>query len=135
MHRLGLSETLLVFPEHAVFLGDAPDYHGLKRRHPEKKLVMEVSSAEAALRAAEAGADVLQLEKLPPEAVADVVRRVSSLPSRPLVAAAGGINETNAAAYAATGCAVLVTSAPYFSGPMDVKVVISPLDDSAGERP
>jgi molybdenum transport protein len=135
MHRLGLSETLLVFPEHAVFLGDAPDYHGLKRRHPEKKLVVEVSSVEAALAAAEAGADVLQLEKLPPEAVADVVRLVSVLPSRPLVAAAGGINETNAAAYAATGCAVLVTSAPYFSGPMDVKVVIFPIEDFAGERP
>jgi molybdenum transport protein len=135
MHRLGLSETLLVFPEHAVFLNDnAPDFLGLKRRHPEKKLVVEVSSMEEALVAAEAGADVLQLEKLPPEAVGEVVRRVSTLPSRPLVAAAGGINEANAAAYAATGCAVLVTSAPYFSGPADVKVVISAMNDAHGER-
>ena len=61
----------------------------------------------------------------------------ASLPCRhgPLVAAAGGISETNAAAYAVTGCAVLVTSAPYFSGPTDVKVVISRIEDSAGERP
>jgi molybdenum transport protein len=136
MHRLGLSETLLVFPEHAVFLEGAPDFHGLKRRHPEKKLVVEVSSVEAALAAAEAGADVLQLEKLPPDAVAEVVRRVSVMPQHPLVAAAGGINEANAAAYTATGCAVLVTSAPYFSGPADVKVVISAIaaENFAGER-
>ena len=136
MHRLGLSETLLVFPEHAVFLNGAPDFHALKRRYPEKKLVVEVSSMEEALVAAEAGADVLQLEKLSPDAVAEVVRRVSVLPSPPLVAAAGGINEVNAAAYAATGCAVLVTSAPYFSGPADVKVVISAIaaEGFAGER-
>jgi molybdenum transport protein len=91
---------------------------------------------EAALVAAEAGADVLQLEKLTPESVGEVVRRVSVLPSRPLVAAAAGINEANAAAYAATGCAVLVTSAPYFSGPADVKVVISAIaaENFAGER-
>jgi len=134
MHRLGLSETLLVFPEHAAFLEGAPDFHGLKRRYPEKKLVVEVSSMEEALAAAEAGADVLQLEKLPPEAVREVVRRVSSLPSRPLVAAAGGINEANAAVYATTGCAVLVTSAPYFAGPADVKVIISAMNDAHGER-
>ena len=48
---------------------------------------------------------------------------------------AGGINEANAAAYAATGCAILVTSAPYFAGPADVKVVISATENTAGERP
>ena len=37
------------------------------------------------------------------------------------VAATGGINEDNAEAYAATGVDVLVTSAPYFAPPLDVK--------------
>lgn len=130
MHRLGLSETLLVFPEHRVFLDGAPDLRGLKHRHPERKLVVEVASVADAVAAAEAGADVLQLEKLAPEAVAETVRRVAGLDPVPLVAAAGGINEANAAAYAATGCAVLVTSAPYSAGPADVQVVITGSGDS-----
>jgi len=133
MHRLGLSETLLVFPEHAVFFDGPPDLRTLKRRHPEKKLVVEVASADDALAAAEAGADVLQLEKLAPDEVADIVRRTAGLTPAPVIAAAGGINESNAAAYAATGCAVLVTSAPYFAGPVDVKVAMSALARSSGD--
>ena len=41
--------------------------------------------------------------------------------------AAGGINAGNAAAYAATGCAALVTSAPYRAPPVDIAVTIEPL--------
>lgn len=39
--------------------------------------------------------------------------------------AAGGVNAGNAAAYAATGVDILVTSAPYFAAPGDVKVVLA----------
>jgi molybdenum transport protein len=131
MHRLGLSETLLVFPEHTVFLEAGAGFHALKRRHPERKLVVEVASVDAAVAAADAGADVLQLEKLSPNAVAEVVRRVAGMTPVPLVAAAGGITESNAAAYAATGCAILVTSAPYFAGPADVQIVITKSGDLA----
>ena len=45
----------------------------------------------------------------------------------PLIMAAGGINAGNAAAYAATGCAALVTSAPYRAPPLDIAVSIEPL--------
>jgi molybdenum transport protein len=39
MHRLGLSETVLVFPEHRAFLGDEPlreTVRRLRRAAPEK---------------------------------------------------------------------------------------------------
>src|SRR5262245_32893243 len=55
MHRLGLSETVLVFPEHRAFLGDEPLFEAVARLHqaaPEKKLVVEVTTIEAALSAA-----------------------------------------------------------------------------------
>ncbi|MBK1622156.1 ModD protein [Afifella marina] len=126
IHRLGLSETILVFPEHRVFLGD--DIEGwmtaLKRHAPEKKIVVESDDLDEAEALAKAGADVIQLEKLEPEAVAEMVRRVADLTPRPVVAMAGGVNEANAARYAATGCDVLVTSAPYFGRPSDVKITI-----------
>lgn len=72
LHRLGLSETLLVFDEHRLFLDEDPTTTilRLKAAEPEKKIVVEVAEVDEALRWAQAGADVLQLEKFAPERVA-----------------------------------------------------------------
>ena len=129
MHRLGLSETVLVFPEHRGFLGEeklAATVGRLRQAGPEKKLVIEVTSVEAALAAAEAGFDVVQLEKFAPPDVAMLVERLRSTPRRPVVAVAGGVNAGNAAAYAQAGADVLVTSSPYLAKPRDVQVRIRP---------
>ncbi len=128
MHRLGLSETVLVFPEHRAFLGGLDGFlaelAGLKRRLPEKKVVVETASADEAVVLARHGADVIQLEKLPPDRVRRVVEQVQGFSPAPVIAAAGGVNEANAADYAATGCRLLVTSAPYWARPADVKVTV-----------
>lgn len=129
-HRLGLSETILIFPEHRVFLKGENPIPALRAHHPEKKVVAEVATIADALELAAAGADVLQLEKFEPAAVADLLARLPR--PRPLIAAAGGINEDNAAAYAATGADILVTSAPYAAKPADVKVVISAVSSPSG---
>ena len=125
MHRLGLSETLLVFAEHRLFLGESPDQTiaRLRQTQPEKKIVVEVSSLEEALRWTAAGCDVLQLEKFTPEAVAACRLALDREPSRPLLAAAGGVRADNAAAYVAAGADFLVTSAPYTAQPKDVQVI------------
>ena len=128
MHRLGLSETILVFPEHRVFLGDEPLYataERLRASAPEKKLVVEVTSVAEALEAAEAPFDVIQLEKFSPEQVVEVVRTLRFSSRDPKIAAAGGINAGNAADYARAGAHILVTSAPYLAPPKDVSVSIS----------
>lgn len=126
MHRLGLSETLLVFAEHRMFLDEAPGQTiaRLKRRQPEKKVVVEVGSVAEARLWAEAGADVLQLEKFSPEQVAES-RTATADFSHLLLAAAGGINANNAATYVQAGADLLVTSAPYSAPPRDVQVVFS----------
>jgi len=129
MHRLGLSETVLVFPEHRGFLGDEPlaeTVQRLRRAAPEKKLVIEVTTIEAAIAAAEAGFDVVQLEKFAPSDVATLVRLLGGAKRRPVVAVAGGVNAANAATYAQTGADILVTSAPYLAKPRDVQVRIHP---------
>lgn len=126
-HRLGLSETLLVFPEHRAFLSDpVAALRDLRRRAPEKKLVVEVTSRAEADALLAAGPDVLQCEKMTVEAVGDLVRAVAGLPVRPLVAVAGGVTAANAAHYAATGADILVTSAPYSAPPADVQVTLVP---------
>jgi molybdenum transport protein len=129
MHRLGLSETVLVFPEHRGFLGEeklAATVERLRRVGPEKKLVIEVTGVEAAVAAAEAGFDVVQLEKFTPPDVATLVERLRSARRRPVIAVAGGVNSGNAAAYAQAGADVLVTSSPHLAKPRDVQVRIRP---------
>jgi molybdenum transport protein len=133
MHRLGLSETVLVFPEHRAFLGEEMLYESverLRRAAPEKKLVIEVNTIEAAIIAAAAGFDVVQAEKMAPSEFASLVARMASMASirqRPVVAAAGGIHSGNVAAYAQAGADVVVTSSPYLARPRDVQVRIGPL--------
>lgn len=136
VHRLGLSETVLIFPEHRAFLGDetlAQTVARLRQATPETMLVIEVTSHAEALAAADAGFDVIQVEKFSPQKTGEVVAALKSrdLPSakRPLVAAAGGITSENAADYARAGADVLVTSAPYRGRPRDVQVRIAPSQD------
>ncbi|HVZ52131.1 MAG TPA: ModD protein [Pseudolabrys sp.] len=131
MHRLGLSETILVFPEHRVFIddGDAVAAMAALRRHsPEKKLVCEVDSVSEGRAAAEAGFDVIQAEKFSPDMIAQLSQNIAVMMPRPLVAAAGGVNADNAAAYALAGADILVTSWPYTARPADVAVQILAVD-------
>jgi molybdenum transport protein len=124
MHRLGLSETLLVFAEHRLFLAETPAQTVARVKHaePEKKLVVEVANIAEALIWGQAGADVLQLEKFSPADVAACRRAASVDFPHVLLAAAGGMRADNAAAYAAAGADLLVTSAPYTAPPRDVAV-------------
>jgi molybdenum transport protein len=128
LHRTGLSDSVLLFPEHRNLAGTADglaqQIATLKRHCPERSVVVEVTAIAEALEAERCGADVLQLEKFPPDRVAELVH---SLPpgTRTKVIAAGGINAANAADYARSGAEVLVTSAPYYAKPADVKVSIT----------
>jgi molybdenum transport protein len=127
-HRLGLSETILVFAEHRAFLPGA-DYKELgarlRREAPEKKLGIEVGSVAEAREAIEAGFDIVQLEKLPPADVAAVARFARAVSSQAIVAAAGGIGPSNAREYAEAGAGLIVSSWPYTAKPADVAVTIA----------
>ena len=133
-HRLGISDTLLVFAEHRAFLGGLPAGQAvarLKQAWPERQVVVEVADEDEAVLWMEAGADVIQLEKCPPQTVAQVVARAATQAGRhgsngPLIAVAGGVNAGNAEAYARTGARILVSSAPYQGAPRDVAVSLEP---------
>jgi molybdenum transport protein len=125
MHRLGLSETILVFPEHLAFLPGVTLEEvatKLRRQAPEKKLAFEARDMDEALAAARAGFHLIQAEKFSPEAISRVAGALRALPDRPLLAAAGGVKRDNARAYAAAGADILVTSSPYSALPRDVAV-------------
>lgn len=126
-HRLGLGETILIFPEHRAFLAGltAKDIVALARRAaPEKKIVVELEAIADAVTFAEAGADVIQAEKFTPDRLAALRCELERFSPRPRIAAAGGVNAGNAAAYAAAGADILVTSAPFWAKPRDIAVRI-----------
>ncbi len=133
-HRLGLSETILIFKEHLTFLGGMPELlellPELKHRFQECKIGMEVETASEAWAIAEAGVDIIQFDKV---SCADLKALVPSLkhqyPSVKL-AAAGGINLDNVREYASTGVDLLVTSYPYFGKPADIGVKMLNLEST-----
>lgn len=127
-HRLGLSESILVFEYHRVFFPNddafATVLRKMKKMNPEKKIVIEAETHDDALKFAAMGADILQLEKMPLTKLADAVRILHTDYPHITLIATGGISAKNIAEYAATGVDMIVTSSPYNAQPADVKVRI-----------
>lgn len=129
LHRCGTAETVLLFANHRRFFPQPFDWKKhvaqLRRHAPEKKIVVEADNAAEMEEALAAQPDAIQCDKFSPEdlrACCALVRQSGF--SCPLFAA-GGINESNVAEFAATGVSLLVTSFPYYAGPADISVVMS----------
>lgn len=129
-HRLGLSETVLVFDHHIAFLGGFDAFIGrlpeVKRRCVEKKLFVEAGEEQARILA-RAGVDGIQFDKVPVERLASLVEELRAIDPHLTLIAAGGINPGNAAAYAATGVDGLATTAPFSAKPLDMSVRMRPV--------
>ena len=124
-HRMGLSESVLVFDQHRVFI---PDFEKrlteAKKADPERKIAVEAADIREGLAFAAAGADIIQCEKFSVEALSEFVSQAKREFPPLIISAAGGINAANARAYAQTGVDFLVTTWPYFGKPADVKMQI-----------
>lgn len=126
VHRLGLSDSILVFDQHRVFAEDFPAaFRRLKAESPEKKVAVEAGTAEEACAFLALGADIIQCERFEPEALKRFAAEAKAQRPDVVISAAGGVNAANAAAYAAAGADILVTSWPYWGRPRDVKMTFS----------
>ncbi len=122
-HRLGLSDSILVFDQHRIFTDDFPALiKRMKAEFPEKKIEAEAANAEEGLAFVRAGADAVQCERFTPAELSGFVREAKNIAPGVVIAAAGGVNASNAAEYAAAGADVLVTSWVYFGKPQDIKM-------------
>jgi molybdenum transport protein len=130
-HRLGLSESILIFEYHRVFFIDdeqfAEAFEKLKMNNTEKRVVVEVENLDLALKFAHLGADILQLEKFSPELLQECVKTLKEQFADIRLIATGGINIANIKEYAKSGVDMIVTSSPYSAPPADIKVKIGPL--------
>lgn len=127
-HRLGLSETILIFKQHVNFLGDIADLAQIigkvKEKACEKKVIVEVEGIEDARLLIQSGVDGLQFDKVPAKELKTIVEEIRSLNPRVTLLGAGGINESNIEEYARTGIDAIVTTSMYFGKPSDIGVTI-----------
>ena len=125
-HRLGVSETVLIFKQHMNFIGGldglAKKIGEIKQYCCEKKIIAEAESPEEGLKLAEMGVDGIQFDKLKPEALKEAVAQIRKKAPHVSLLAAGGINEGNIAEYVKTGVDGVVTTSLYSAKPADVGV-------------
>ena len=124
-HRLGLSETVLVFAQHIEFMGGfeafVSDLPAIRQRCSDKSLVVE-ANGDQALTLVRAGVDAIQFDKVPSEQLTPLVHELRAIDPHITLIAAGGVNPQNAAQYAATGVDALATTALFTAKPVDMGV-------------
>ena len=131
LHRAGTAESVLLFANHRRFYAEDDNWDAmvtkLRRSAPEKKIIVEADNIEEAVAALNVQPDIVQLDKFSPEQFALVMQQAQSLAPRCLLSAAGGITLMNVADYVRAGALLLVTSAPYYAPPIDIKVRLQPI--------
>ncbi len=114
-HRLRLDDAVLIKDNHLELAGSvgACVRKAKERVSFTKKVEVEVTTAEEAVEAAQAGGDIVLLDNMTPKEVGGcltlLMRR--GLRDRVLVEASGGIRKENLASYAKTGVDVISVGA------------------------
>jgi len=103
-HRLHLDDMILIKDNHIAMVGSLQDAvrSAKERASFSKKIEVEVTSAAAAVKAAEAGADIIMLDNFSPQQVEEAigVLEKAGFLGRVLVEASGGITAENVLSYA-----------------------------------
>jgi nicotinate-nucleotide pyrophosphorylase (carboxylating) len=105
-HRLGLFDMVLIKDNHlAALVGEKPNpiaaaVRRARERYPQLFVEVEADTLEQAAQAAEAGADMILLDNMPPATLAEAVRRVGG---RAKTEASGGVTLESVRRIAETG--------------------------------
>jgi nicotinate-nucleotide pyrophosphorylase (carboxylating) len=103
-HRLHLDDMILIKDNHIAMVGSLQDAvrSAKERASFSKKIEVEVTSAAAAVKAAQAGADIIMLDNFSPKKVEEAigVLEKAGFLGRVLVEASGGITAENVLSYA-----------------------------------
>lgn len=123
-HRLGLSETILIFKQHLNFLGGTDELikilESVKSKVCEKKIIAEVENIDEAIKLCKSGIDGLQFDKIPSDNLKSYVDILRNINPSVVILAAGGINESNIEEYAKTGVNAIVTTSVYYAKAIDI---------------
>lgn len=109
-HRFNLTDSIMIKDNHVKMMGvEAAILSAKKKAGFTQKIEVEVESSADALKAVQAGADIIMLDNMVPE---DIVKTVdflksSSIPEHIIIEVSGGINMDNLEEYAKTGVDVI----------------------------
>ena len=110
-HRLRLDDEVLIKDNHLALAGTITECVKTARDRVSftKKIEVEATEPSQAIEAAEAGADIILLDNMKPDAVARTVvaLREKNLRDHVILEASGGIRRENLAAYVRTGVDVV----------------------------
>ncbi|MBD3261921.1 MAG: carboxylating nicotinate-nucleotide diphosphorylase [Candidatus Altiarchaeales archaeon] len=112
-HRMGLFDLVMLKDNHLKFFEDVREAVVLARsQNPYHKVEVEVLNPPQAITAAEAGADIIMLDNMSLQKVAQTNKLLTEKGLRKdvLLEASGGITMENAAEYACCGVDIISTS-------------------------
>jgi len=106
-HRLHLDDMILIKDNHIAMAGSLQEAVRSVRERASfsKKIEVEVTSAADALKAADAGADIIMLDNFSPKQIEKAVAslRKKRMHAKILLEASGGITKENVVRFASTG--------------------------------
>jgi nicotinate-nucleotide pyrophosphorylase (carboxylating) len=113
-HRFHLDDLVLIKDNHLAIVGDVSKAvkEAKEKVSFAKKIEIEVTTQEDALKAAKAGADIIMLDNMSPKQISKTIAmlRKENLREKVLVEASGGITEKNILDFAATGVDIVSLS-------------------------
>lgn len=133
IHRLGLSESILIFDNHYSFLGD---FKNLETRINEQKILIadknitiEVKNPDDALEVAKTDVNIIILNRFEIPQIKELKKEITKINTGIKLAVSGGITGSNVSDYAKSGADMLISSWPYYADPSDLSVTITPIFD------
>lgn len=127
IHRSGASETVLVFANHSRLLDEQSEMaalSNLSKTLPENRITIEADDLQHFESILEIAPDIIQLDKFSIQEIDAAKLMLADSSCSSVLSLAGGVNRDNIDQFAATGLDLFITSAPYYAGPEDIKVVI-----------
>lgn len=110
-HRLHLDDLIIIKDNHLAVVGDISQTIEKVRNAVSfsKKIEIEVSRADDALKAAKAGVDIIMLDNLSPREIKETIAllKKEGFRDKVLIEASGGITEQNILEFAATDVDIL----------------------------
>lgn len=110
-HRYRLDDAVLIKDNHLALVGDVAVAIRKAKKYASftKKIEIEVENLEDALKAAEAGADIIMLDNMDVKEIEKVLKSLKSrnLRDKVIVEVSGGINQDNVVKYAETNVDVI----------------------------